>query len=149
MQRVKRKEIQEVSCRPGTEENDYYWIEICEWKKLAHPILIKERGISFITYTNEFLLYHAEIIPELFLKSPEEFRFLTELKRFASQTGIINDSEHMPIGFTFGAHKVLFQNGKIRLIHSGRVASQKRDQGLHPQAERRVPEADEGNRKCL
>ena len=124
MQKVKRKEITDIPCRAGTEENDYYRMEIRKWELLPRPIQVKERGVSFITYTNEFLLRHAEIVPELFLKSPEEFRFLTELKRFVNQTSVINDSNEKPVGFAFGDHRVLFQDGKIKLIHNRKIIAQ-------------------------
>ena len=123
MQKVKRKEIMERPCRPGTEENDYYRMEIRKWEQLPRPIQIRERGIFFITYTNEFLFRHAETSPELFLKSPEEFRFLTELKRFVSQTSVINDHHEVPVGFAFGEHRVLFQDGKIQLIHQQKIVA--------------------------
>ena len=124
IQKVKRKEIREVPCRPGTEENDYYRIEIRKWLTLEHPIQVKERGIAYITYTNEFLLRHAETIPELFLKSPEEFRFLTELKRYSRRTDVINGNDG-PIGFTFGNNQVIFQNGIIKLRRDGNMITQR------------------------
>ncbi len=52
------------------------------------------------------------------MKSPEEYRFLTELKRFVNQASIINDNDEVPVGFAFGEHRVLFQDGKIKLIHN-------------------------------
>lgn len=124
MQKLKRKDIWEIPCRPGTEENDYFRIEIRKWDTLARPIQIKERGIAFITYTNEFLLRHAETTPELFLKSADEFRFLTELKRFVNQISVINDADEVPAGFAFGEHRVLFQDGKIKLIHNREIIAQ-------------------------
>lgn len=136
IQRVKRKEIWEVPCRPGTEENDYYRISILQWRKLARPIQIRERGIIFVTYTNEFLLRHAETSAELFLRSPEEFRFLTELKRFVNHASVINEDDR-PIGFAFGENHVLFQDGKIQLIRNGQILSQGNVQAFirHPNAE--------------
>jgi len=136
IQRVKRKEILEIPCRPGTEENEYYRIDILQWHKLARPIQVKERGITFVTYTNEFLLRHAETTAELFLRSPEEYRFLTELKRFVNYSSIINE-DNRPMGFAFGEHKVLFQDSKISLIGKGRVISQTDVQSFikHPNAE--------------
>lgn len=98
-------------------------MSIC-FLKIPRPIQIRERGIIFISYTNEFLLRHAETTPELFLKSPEEFRFLTELKRFVNQASIINDNDEVPVGFAFGAHRVLFQDGKIKLIHNKEIIAQ-------------------------
>ena len=136
-QKLKRKEIREIPCRPGTEENEYYRMEIRKWDELPRPIQIKERGVAFVTYTNEFLLRHAENVSELFLKSPEEFRFLTELKRYVSQTSVINDNNEKPIGFAFGEYRVLFQDGKIKLIHNREIIAQSevRDFIRRPNAE--------------
>lgn len=124
MQKVKRIEIREIPCRPGTEENDYYRISIRQWQQLSRPIQVKERGIRFVTYTNEFLLRHAETSAELFLKSPEEYRFLIELKRIVNATSVINDNDEVPMGFAFGNHKILFQDGEIKLIQDGRMITQ-------------------------
>ena len=123
IQKVKRKEITEMSFSPDRAEVDYYRLEIREWRKLARPIQVKERGMRWRDFTNEFLLRHAETISELLLKTPEEFRFLTELKRFANDAGVINDDDR-PTGFRFRDYLVLFQEGKIRLIHNGKVISQ-------------------------
>ncbi len=77
-----------------------------------------------MTYTNEFLLRHAETSAELFLKSPEEYRFLIELKRIVNATSVINDNDEVPMGFAFGNHKILFQDGEIKLIQDGRMITQ-------------------------
>ena len=123
IQKVKRKEISEVPYAPERAEQDYYRLEIREWEKLARPIQIIERGIYTSAYTNEFLFKHAETISELFLQSAEEFRFLTELKRFVQNPSVINRDD-IPIGFAFGEHRVLFQDGKIKLIHNGDIIEQ-------------------------
>ena len=74
-------------------------------------------------YTNEFLFRYAETISELFLQSPEEYRFLTELKRYVNDASVINEDDR-PIGFAFGNHKVLFQDGEIKMIQNGRMITQ-------------------------
>lgn len=137
MQKVKRKEIVEIPCRSGTEEDNYYRMEIRKWEMLSRPIQVKERGIRFVTYTNEFLLRHAETSPELFLKNAEEYRFLTELKRYVNQTSFINETNEVPVGFIFGDHRVLFQDGKILLIHDRRIVAESaiRDFIRRPNAE--------------
>lgn len=122
-QKVKRQDIREVPCRPGTEEKEYYRFEIRQWLQLDPPIQVKERGITFVTLTNEFLLRHAETIPELFLKSPEEFRFLTELKRYVHQTSVITPYDD-PIGFAFEDYRVLFRKGMIQLFKDRQMITQ-------------------------
>ncbi len=135
IQKVKRKEIREMPFAPERAEMDYYRLEIREWKKLSRPIQVKERGIYTSAYTNEFLLRNAETISELFLKSKEEYRFLTELKRFVQNPSVINRDE-TPIGFAFGKHQVLFHDGKIKLIHQGSIIDQNDIQAFvrHPNA---------------
>lgn len=68
------------------------------------------------------LIYRSRI-SELFLQSPEEYRFLTELKRYVNDASVINEDD-CPIGFAFGDHKVLFQDGEIKLIHNRRMITQ-------------------------
>ena len=135
IQKMKRKEILEVPCKPGRAEQHYYYLEVRQWRKLARPIQVKEIGIRASAFTNEFLFRHAETISELFLRSPEEYRFLTELKRFANNPSVINE-ENRPAGFVFGAHRVLFQDGKIKLFYGGQIISQSSVQEFikHPNA---------------
>jgi len=135
IQKVKRKEIREIRCQPERAEQDYYYVEIRQWRKLARPIQAKGSGIRSSAFTNEFLFRHAETVSEIFLKSPEEFRFLTELKRFANSLSVINREER-PVGFEFGEHRVLFLDGKIQLIHGGQIISQSevKDFIKHPNA---------------
>ena len=102
---------------------------------MTRPIQIQEFGIYLAAFTNEFLLMHAETIPELFLESAEEYRFLTELKRFVRNPGIINQ-ESRSIGFAFENHQVLFREGKIKLIRKGRIVDEQDVQAFvrHPNA---------------
>ena len=133
IQKVKRKEITEIPYEPQQKERDYYRMEIREWKKLARPIQIKERGIYISAFTNEFLLKHSETVSELLLQSAEEYRFLTELKRFVQNPSVINQDDR-PIGFALGQHRVLFKDGRIQLIKQGRIVNEKEIQTFihHP-----------------
>lgn len=135
IQKVKRREITEVPASPSRADADYYRLEIRQWRKLAKPIQMKETGLYRPRYTNEFLFHHAETVSELFLKTPEEFRFLTELKRFVRNTGVINDYERAT-GFLFGDYKVFFQDGKIRILSKGQIVGQNDIQAFiqHPNA---------------
>ena len=122
IQKVKRWEIKEISFDDRRADEDYYRIEICQWRKLANPIRIGW-GIRYTAFTNEFLLKHAQSTQELFLRSAEEYRFLTELKRYALDTMVIRDND-LPQGFIFGNHKVLFQDEEIKLIQGDMMISQ-------------------------
>lgn len=114
---VKRKNIREVPQTHGTPEDLYYRYQIREWLPLKKPILPKESGFVR-AFTNLFLLENAQVVPELLLRSEEEYRFYTELKR---RTGLaLERSESAPGGFELGSTKVLFDDGKIQVFRDGK-----------------------------
>ena len=82
-ERVKRSDITEI---PSSRNIDilYYKFHVKEWKKLETSIKPKELRISSRLYTNMFLLLNSEYIPELCIKSKEEYRLYMELKRLSS-----------------------------------------------------------------
>lgn len=133
IQKCRRNEITEIPTSPEREDREYYRIEIREWHTLARPIQVQERGLYTSAYTNEFLLRNAETISELFLKSEDEYRFLTELKRFVQNPSVINRDE-VPIGFAFGDHRVFFKDGNIQIIRNGQIINQSKvaDFTRHP-----------------
>lgn len=109
---VRRDKITEIPARPGTGNNPYYRFEIKEWKELSKPITAKE--IGFVrSFTNLFLLEHSAEVPELWLRSEEEYRLYSELKRVVNDTAI-NDEENN-LGFCFGSFAFVFENGQILL----------------------------------
>lgn len=109
---VQRDKITEILARPGTGNNPYYRFEIKEWKELSKPITAKE--IGFVrSFTNLFLLEHSAEVPELWLRSEEEYRLYSELKRVVNDTAI-NDEENN-LGFCFGSFTFVFENGQILL----------------------------------
>lgn len=109
---VRRDKITEIPARPGTGNNPYYRFEIKVWKELSKPITAKE--IGFVrSFTNLFLLEHSAEVPELWLRSEEEYRLYSELKRVVNDTAI-NDEENN-LGFCFGSFTFVFENGQILL----------------------------------
>lgn len=81
------------------------------------PVLPKESG--FVReFTNMFLLENVEFVPELLLKSEEEYRFYMELKR---RTGKVIENEQNVSGFELGNIKVLFDEGEIQVYKDGRA----------------------------
>ena len=84
--------------------------EVKEWKTLSKPILPKEIPFTHL-FTNLFLLEHSSEIPELNLRSEQEFRFYSELKRALHHTEINDESTET--GFMFNDTMVVFENGKI------------------------------------
>lgn len=119
-QLVRRKNIKEVPMRNGTDpEALYYKYFIREWKQLPKPILPKESG--FVNeFTNLFLLENMEFVPELLLRSEEEYRFYTELKRRTGEAASSDDS--VTSGFEIGNTKIVFTDGKIQMLLGNKVA---------------------------
>lgn len=112
---VIRKNIKEL---PSQKEELYYRFEVKKWKKLDRVIAPKELG--FVRYfTNLFLLKHSTEVPELWIKSEEEYRLYYELKRALSDTAI-NDEEDS-LGFSFDGFNLSFNDGKILVSKDGRV----------------------------
>ena len=114
---VYRKDIKEVPQTHGRPEDRYYRFAIREWKAFDTPILPKESGFVY-EFTNKFLLENAQYVPELLLRSEEEYRFYTELKRC---TGKVLEDNDSAAGFELDDVKVLFDNGKIEVYRDGNV----------------------------
>ena len=115
---VRRCDIKES---PSTKTDPYYRLEVKEWKKLSKPIAAKERAYT-TSFTNLFLLEHSAEMPELWLRSEEEYRLYTELKRAINDT-TINDEENN-LGFTFGDFLVTFDDGKIAISKGANILAQ-------------------------
>lgn len=113
---LSRGEITEIKPRPGTETKRYYRFEVKEWKRLSKPIVVKEMGFVR-SFTNRFLLEHSAEMPELWIRSEEEYRLYSELKRAVNDT-TINDADNN-LGFNFGNFTLIFKDGNI-LISKGK-----------------------------
>lgn len=114
---VKRKNIREVPLTRNNPEQLYYRFQIREWIPLPRPILPKEAG--FVReFTNLFLLENVEHVPELLLRSEEEYRFYMELKR---RTGMALEDNEATAGFELGGIKTLFDDGKIQIFRDGKA----------------------------
>lgn len=109
-----RSEITEI---PKDSDELYYRFEVKEWKKLKKRVLPKERGFVK-SYTNMFLLEHSSEMPELWLRSEEEYRLYTELRR-ALKSVEIDDSED--VGFKYDNSLVVFDQGEILLYQDGTI----------------------------
>lgn len=115
---VKRREIKEI---PKNSDELYYRLEIKEWKEMNVPLVAKEVK-DFPFFTNMFLLQHCSEVPELRIKTAEEYRLYTELKRL-SQDATLNDEENIN-GFQYNEKTIMLENGKIQVVDSGRVVEQ-------------------------
>ena len=120
--RVRRSSIREVPMTHGNPDDIYYRFVIREWIPLARPILPKESGFVH-AYTNTFLLENVEFVPELLLRSEEEYRFYMELKRRTGKA-LDRDSTENEQGFEIGHTKVLFADGKIVIIREGKAVAE-------------------------
>ena len=118
---VRRESIKEVPVRRNNGQELYYRFFIREWKELQKPILPREVGFTK-NYTNLFLLEHSEYIPELLLRSEEEYRFYSELKRNVNSAEI-NDSG-ANIGFEHEDTKFVFASGNILAIRGEKIVEQ-------------------------
>lgn len=104
---VRRSDIKEI---PSKKEDLYYRFEIKEWKQLSKPVAAKE--MRFVKYlTNLFLLEHSAEMPELWIRSEEEYRLYSELKRAVNDTTI--NEEDNNLDFAFGEFLLSFDDGKI------------------------------------
>ena len=70
------------------------------------------------SFTNLFLLEHSSEIPELWLRSEEEYRLYSELRR-ALRSIEINDSDD--IGFKYNNSLIVFDQGEILLYHDNTI----------------------------
>lgn len=115
---VKRREIREI---PKNSDELYYRLEIKEWKEMNVPLVAKEvRDFPF--FTNMFLLQHCSEVPNLRIKTVEEYRLYTELKRL-SQDSAVNDEENTN-GFMYNDKMIVLENGNIQVIASDRIMEQ-------------------------
>lgn len=118
---VRRGDITEVKARKGTEQALYSRFDIREWKQLNRPIEAKETG--FVRdFTNLFLLEHSAQTPELWLRSEEEYRLYSGLKR-AVYDDTINEPDN-GLAFGFRGFSVSFADGKILVAEGNGVFAQ-------------------------
>lgn len=115
---IRRKNILAAPPTKGDPDKLYYVFKIKEWIPLVKPILPKESGFVH-EFTNMFLMENVEYVPELLLRSEEEYRFYTELKR---HTGTVLEDNEFAAGFELGDIKVLFDDGQIRVYRGGKAA---------------------------
>lgn len=73
----------------------YVLFRVNEWRKLDHPIRPKGFGVRSRVYTNYYLLKHAQYLPELCIRSKEEYRLLLELKRLVGEIEVTATEKHI------------------------------------------------------
>lgn len=112
---VKRSEITEI---PKNSDEPYFRFEIKEWKKLTKPIAPKEIGFTRM-FTNLFLLEHSAEMPELFIRTEQEYRLYSELRRTLKDSEF--SGEGTGLGFKFDDSTVMFENGEIHVYRGGKL----------------------------
>lgn len=129
VEQVKRTSITEVPMTRKNLDDWYYRITVKGWKDITKlneshiPIRPKESG--FITdFTNMFLLEHSEFVPELLIKSEEEYRLYSELKRSA-KTAEVEGSDAF-VKFSAQGCQFSFSDGEIYVTRKedGKIIAQ-------------------------
>lgn len=115
---VRRNEIKEI---PSPSDKLYYKFEIKEWKTMVRPIVAKE--LRFVNYfTNLFLLEHSTEIPELRLRSEEEYRLYMEIKRAVDNAEIDDTGNDLRV--VFHDDSIVFEDGKIRIYKNEKLSAE-------------------------
>lgn len=108
---VQRWQISEI---PKESREPYYRFEVLRWEQLETPIQVREVPFTHM-FTNWFLLTHAKETPELFLRSPGEYR-----RYQAIQTALFQGDG--PV-FNHPGGRVWLKKGKLLVRHGGRTVA--------------------------
>ncbi|MEK8211284.1 hypothetical protein [Paenibacillus sp. FSL L8-0463] len=95
---LQRKEIKEIPCRPGTEEDLYVRFTVEEWKRLAAPIALGGQGIYTVLYTSKYILDRALEIAELRLETEEDIREWREKRRRGKVKVKLDHEQYVDLG---------------------------------------------------
>ncbi|MEK4192205.1 hypothetical protein NYE59_03875 [Paenibacillus sp. FSL L8-0323] len=95
---LRRNEIKEVPCRPGTEEDLYVRFTVEEWKSLNAPITLGGQGIYTVLYTSKYILDRALEIAELRLETEEELREWREKRRKGRVKVKLDHEQYVDLG---------------------------------------------------
>ena len=117
---VRRKKIKEVPLRRTADgERLYYRFTVDRWLSLDKPVRPQE--FSFVNeFTNLFLLNNASYVPELLLRSAEEYRFYSALKRLIKRSAENSDDR----GFAVGDTAVVLRDGRIKVFCSNALRAE-------------------------
>lgn len=105
---VQRWQISEI---PKESKQWYYRFEVDSWEQLENPIQVREVPIQHM-FTNAFLLTHAQETPQLFLKTPAQYRFYQSIK-----TALPRQNRLL---FEHPGGKVRMKDGFLQIRHRGR-----------------------------
>ena len=112
--RVKRREITEI---PKASDAEYYRFDINEWKKLNKKIEAKEIA-NFPFLTNIFLLENCEAVPDLHIKTEEEYRLYSEISRLIKNVTKEKEDE---VAYQLHDRMVYVSNGEIVITDKTKI----------------------------
>lgn len=112
---VRRRSIREI---PKDSDELYYRFAVRKWNRLPHPVKVRESA-RIADYTNLFLLQHADEMPDLKIRSEEEYRLYYELRRL-SKGALTNDPEK-PLCFRHGKFLMDYEDSNIRILYDGKI----------------------------
>ncbi|NUU61086.1 DUF2357 domain-containing protein [Paenibacillus agri] len=95
---LRRKEIKEVPCRPGTEEELYVRFSIKKWEEVAAPISLGGQGIYTVLYTSKYILDRALEIAELRLDTEEDIQEWREKRRKGRVKVKLDHEQYVDLG---------------------------------------------------
>ncbi len=118
MEVVKRKNITEL---PKESEELYVKFKVSNWETLDAPITPAGYGVRSHLYTTLYLLEKARELPELSLRSEEETRLWTELRRLGKSIKWRAHTRQLSVGSK--VNQIEFENVTIRVINERLIIS--------------------------
>lgn len=119
---TKRKRKDFAHIIPVTRNNpdeEYYFFTVESWQRLKKPMRPKGYGVATRMYTNLYLLEHGDYLPELFIRSKEEYRLLVELKRITEKYCVEPlkkfADEGAVVRFQYNGAWIHIEDGEIRV----------------------------------
>lgn len=95
---LRRNEIKEVPCRPGTEEDLYVRFTVEEWKAITSPIMLGGQRIQTVLYTSKYILDRALEIAELRLETEGDLREWREKRRRGRVKVKLDHDQYVDLG---------------------------------------------------
>ncbi|WP_339812199.1 restriction endonuclease-like protein [Paenibacillus sp. FSL R7-0189] len=95
---LRRNEIKEVPCRPGTEEDLYVRFTVEEWKAITSPIMLGGQRIQTVLYTSKYILDRALEIAELRLETEGDLREWREKRRRGRVKVKLDHEQYVDLG---------------------------------------------------
>lgn len=115
--KTSRDRIKEI---PKNSNDLYYRLEIKEWNELPKVVAAKEFSPGR-KFTNMFLLEHVDEAPALTIRTEEEFRLYSELKRSLNDAEFNDMSKEIGFGIN-SSTRVAFENGRIHIYKGDHIA---------------------------